>query len=147
MNGEPQAEANSGTDASGLPLKDHIKIQLATFVQDKCFLPSGDLSMSFKTRIRSGNMAIWIVCELMVWALSGGASFANEFPDVILHDAKIVTVNSGFEIAQAIALKGERIQAVGSNDDILKLAGPDTKQISLGGKTVLARSLGKNLLR
>ena len=93
--------------------------------------------MSFKTRIRSGNMAIWNVCGLMVLALSGGASFANDFPDVILHDAKIVTVNSGFEIAQAIALKGERIQAVGSKDDILKLAGPDTKQISLGGKTVL----------
>ena len=93
--------------------------------------------MSFQTRIRSGYMATLIVCSLTVLTFSGGASSAAEFPDVILHYGKIVTVNSGFEIAQAIALKGERIQAVGTNDDILKLAGPDTKKIPLGGKTVL----------
>ncbi|MFO1000067.1 MAG: amidohydrolase family protein [Planctomycetaceae bacterium] len=93
--------------------------------------------MSFKTRIQSGNSALWIACLLTVLLLSGGDSSAAEFPDVILHDGKIVTVNSRFEIAQAIALKGERIEAVGTNDDILQLAGPDTKKISLGGKTVL----------
>ena len=47
-------------------------------------------------------------------------------PDVIVHHGKVVTVNEGFEIVEAMAIRGDRIQAVGTNDEILKLAGPDT---------------------
>src|ERR1700745_2156650 len=36
--------------------------------------------------------------------------------------------------AEAIALKGDRIQAVGENAEMLKLRGPDTQVIDLGGK-------------
>ena len=58
-------------------------------------------------------------------------------PDVIVHHGKVVTVNEGFEIVEAMAIRGDRIQAVGTNDEILKLAGPDTKLISLEGQTLL----------
>ena len=39
--------------------------------------------------------------------------------------------------AEAIAIRGDRIQAVGQNAEILKLRGPDTKVIDLGGKFVM----------
>jgi predicted amidohydrolase YtcJ len=39
--------------------------------------------------------------------------------------------------AQAIAVRGDRIQAVGENADILKLKGPSTQIIDLGGKFLM----------
>jgi predicted amidohydrolase YtcJ len=39
--------------------------------------------------------------------------------------------------AQAIALRGDRIQAVGENVDIIKLKGPATQVIDLGGKFLM----------
>lgn len=39
--------------------------------------------------------------------------------------------------AQAVAVRGDRIQAVGENADLLKLKGPDTQVIDLGGKFLM----------
>ncbi len=58
-------------------------------------------------------------------------------PDLILHNGKIVTVNPQFSIAEAVTVQGERITAVGGSDEILGLAGPNTRTIDLNGKTVL----------
>ena len=60
------------------------------------------------------------VVGLLLVATSGAA----ESPDLIVHRGKIVTVDAKFSMAEAMAVKGDRIQAVGSNDDMLKLAGP-----------------------
>ena len=43
--------------------------------------------------------------------------------DLILHNGKVVTVDQPFRIHQAIAVEGERILKVGSNDDVLKTEG------------------------
>jgi predicted amidohydrolase YtcJ len=58
-------------------------------------------------------------------------------PDLILSNGKIITVDERFTIAQALAISGERIVAVGTNQDINRLAGPDTRRIDLGGKAVI----------
>ena len=58
-------------------------------------------------------------------------------PDTILHNAKILTVDSGFSIQEAIAIRSESIQAVGREGDIINLAGPATKLIDLQGHTVI----------
>ena len=57
-------------------------------------------------------------------------------PDLVLSNGKIVTVDDRFTIAQAVAVRGDRIVAVGSNADINRLAGPSTRRIDLGGRTV-----------
>jgi predicted amidohydrolase YtcJ len=57
--------------------------------------------------------------------------------DVVLHHGKIVTVDEKFTVAEALAVKGDRILAVGTNADVLKLAGPKTEKLDLKGKTVL----------
>ena len=58
-------------------------------------------------------------------------------PDLLLHNGKIVTVDGDFSVAQAIAIKDGRFLAVGSDHEILSLAGANTEEIDLEGKTVL----------
>jgi predicted amidohydrolase YtcJ len=57
--------------------------------------------------------------------------------DVILTGGKIITVDERFTIAQAVAVRGERIVAVGTNQEIARLAGPKTRRIDLRGRAVL----------
>jgi predicted amidohydrolase YtcJ len=58
-------------------------------------------------------------------------------PSHIFHTGRIVTVDAQFRTAEAMAIREGRIIAVGTNADIVKLAGSRTEQIDLGGKTVL----------
>jgi predicted amidohydrolase YtcJ len=58
-------------------------------------------------------------------------------PDAILSNGKIITVDDRFTIAQAVAIRGDRIVAVGSDADLARLAGPNTLRIDLKGKTVI----------
>lgn len=58
-------------------------------------------------------------------------------PDVIFYGGRILTVNDEFEIAEAIAIRGDRIQAVGCDTDILKLAAAATQKIPLNGRTLM----------
>ena len=57
-------------------------------------------------------------------------------PDLILSNGKIITVDERFSIAQAVAIKGDRIVAVGSNQEMARLAGPNTRRIDLMGRSV-----------
>lgn len=58
-------------------------------------------------------------------------------PSHIFHTGKIVTVDPQFRTVEAMAIRDGRIIAVGTDADIVKLAGQGTEQINLGGKTVL----------
>ena len=62
---------------------------------------------------------------------------ADYHPDLILVNGKILTVDKSFSIAEAVAIKNDRFLAVGSNADIIKLAGNSTTKIDLKGKTVI----------
>ncbi len=58
--------------------------------------------------------------------------------DLILHGGKIVTVDSRFSVAEALAIRDGRITAVGASADLLRTErGPKTKLMDLRGKTVL----------
>jgi len=58
-------------------------------------------------------------------------------PDLIVHHGKIVTVDGSFSTVEAMAIQGDRILATGPNQTIMALAGPETRPIDLGGRTVL----------
>ena len=60
-----------------------------------------------------------------------------QVPDLILHNAKVVTVDEKFSIHQAVAVEGDKILAVGTNADVLKLRGAGTEVLDLQGKTVI----------
>ncbi len=78
-----------------------------------------------------------VVRLFIVGLLLAAVSGAAEPPDLIVHHGKIVTVDAKFSMAEAMAVKGDRIQAVGSNDEMLKLAGPQTNLVDLKGRTVI----------
>ncbi|MDQ2667724.1 MAG: amidohydrolase [Gemmatimonadota bacterium] len=58
-------------------------------------------------------------------------------PDLILTGGKVFTADSTRPWAEALAIRGERIMAVGSNDEIKALAGRGTREYPLGGRTVI----------
>ena len=57
--------------------------------------------------------------------------------DTIFTNGKIVTVDEQFRLAEAIAVRGDRIVSVGTVADVGALAGPDTTTIDLGSRTVI----------
>src|SRR5438552_18433397 len=57
--------------------------------------------------------------------------------EMILYNGKIATVNPKQPEAQALAIAGGRFSAVGSDSDVLKLRGPATQIIDLGGRRVI----------
>ena len=58
-------------------------------------------------------------------------------PDTILYNANIITVDATkAPYAEALAIEGDRITAVGQNEEVLRLAGAHTKKIDIGGKTI-----------
>ena len=77
---------------------------------------------------------------VLTWTATG-RPVAAQPPDLILHNGKIATVDAAFSLAEAIAIRGERIVAVGKNDDVLATKGEATKLVDLGGKLVLPSSM------
>ena len=57
--------------------------------------------------------------------------------DLILANGKIITVDPAFTIAQAIAIAGDRILAVGPDAGMAAMAGPATRVVDLKGKAVI----------
>ncbi len=71
-------------------------------------------------------------------AIAGAAIVrAQAAPDLILTNGKVITVDERFTIAQAVAVRGERIAAVGTTQEIARLAGPNTRRIDLRGRAVV----------
>ena len=65
-----------------------------------------------------------------------GVSQAQAPPDLILLNGKILTVDGQFSTAEAIAITGDRIVAVGTSTELSEIATPQTRTIDLLGKTV-----------
>jgi predicted amidohydrolase YtcJ len=61
----------------------------------------------------------------------------NDIADIILHGGTILTVDSANTVAEAIALRGERILCVGTAQDLRKFQGEHTQRIDLQGDTVV----------
>lgn len=74
---------------------------------------------------------------LFVFMLGASQMWAAEPADVILHNGRVITIDANSSIAEAVAVVGDKILAVGDDASVLKLRGPQTEVIDLGGKTVL----------
>lgn len=57
--------------------------------------------------------------------------------DLVLRNGRIVTVEPSRPEVQALAVRGETITALGSNEEIQPLIGPSTQVIDLGGKLAI----------
>jgi len=57
--------------------------------------------------------------------------------DLVIINAKIITVDKDFAIRQAVAVKDGKIAAVGVDEEVRKFIGSDTMVLDLKGKSVL----------
>jgi predicted amidohydrolase YtcJ len=73
---------------------------------------------------------------LLVGAHTAGHG-ADAKADMIFQGGNIITVNELQPHAEAVAVRAGRILAVGYRDEVLKLRGPNTKVVDLGGKTMI----------
>ena len=61
----------------------------------------------------------------------------NPAADLIVTNAKVWTANKSLPTAQAVAVLGDRIVAVGSNGEVAAWRGPKTRVIDAGGTLLL----------
>jgi predicted amidohydrolase YtcJ len=80
-----------------------------------------------------GGAAAMVAAALT--AACGGP--AREPADLVLRGGKIVTVDEARPEAQAVAIKGERIVAVGSDEEIRPYVGPATEVVDLEGRLAI----------
>jgi predicted amidohydrolase YtcJ len=58
-------------------------------------------------------------------------------PQIILYNSILATQNTAQPRAQAVAIVNGKILAVGRDEDVMNLAGPDTEKIDLDGRLVV----------
>ena len=79
-----------------------------------------------------------IICFAVIGLSFGCTAAESGTPaDLIAYNGHIVTLDPQSSEAQALAVRDGRIVAVGTDAEVLALAGPDTEQIDLAGQTVV----------
>jgi|SRR5579875_519591 len=91
-----------------------------------------------RSNVRQKSMLAVAVClALTVLASTFPNKTARTSADLVLYNGKVVTVQLSQPEAQALAVAGNHIAAVGSNAAIKEWIGPKTKLIDLHGMTVV----------
>ena len=70
-------------------------------------------------------------------ALASLAQAAEAPADLVVVNAKVLTVDAAFSRAGAVAIRNGTFVAVGAEADIRQLVGPQTRTIDAGGRTVI----------
>ena len=89
------------------------------------------------TRLHSTIRKSMAWLGVLLAALLAPAALRAQSADIVLHNAKVLTVDKNFTVTQAIAITGNKITATGTNDDMLKLV-PDSLReaaVALGAPT------------
>lgn len=81
------------------------------------------------------NKRTFVVCIVIVAACGQQEESAKQEADKILYNGKVVTLDTASTIASAVAIRGERIAAVGGNE-LIELYDAD-EVTDLQGKTLL----------
>ncbi len=88
-------------------------------------------------RIRTVRVLPFVAIALWLAGVAGPELMGQQRADLILHNAKVLTVDGEFSIAEAVAVRSERLAVVGSNEQALALRGPDTKVMDLQGRMIV----------
>lgn len=87
--------------------------------------------------MRVWKKVIGILIGLVFLFIPGAVAQSKPAADLIITNAKVWTVDSARPMAQAIAVLGDRIVAVGSVAEVDTWRGPSTRVVDAGGKLVL----------
>jgi hypothetical protein len=93
------------------------------------------MEMSRRNVLATGSSALIAMAGSvpLIWAQSP-APQSETSPDLIVHNAKVTTLQSGRPEAEAFAVRGEKIVAVGGDGEIMRLRTNDTRIIDAGGR-------------
>ncbi|MCX7665010.1 MAG: amidohydrolase [Gemmataceae bacterium] len=80
------------------------------------------------------SILVVVVC---CWARATPLTAVEKPAELIIHNAKIITVDSDFSIKQAIAIREGKILAIGDKEGVLSFADRSTKIIDAQGQTIL----------
>jgi predicted amidohydrolase YtcJ len=81
--------------------------------------------------------ALWMSCAAIA-LLSVARPTGQQAPvDMVVVNAKVLTVDARNTQAEAIAIRGNTITAVGTTAAIRQMAGPQTRVVDAGGRTVV----------
>src|SRR5512134_4017041 len=105
-----------------------------TLVESAAHFPEGRPTMTTKTLLLALGLTAALAAAFFV-TLS--AETVAQTADLVLRNGRVVTVDSARPEAQAVAIVGDRIAAVGTNEEIAGMIGPRTEVIDLGGKLVI----------
>lgn len=75
---------------------------------------------------------LWLVAI----PLACPASAQQPRADLVLVNGRVLTVDAADRVAQAVAIAGNRIVAVGTNADVMRAAAPGARRIDLGGRAL-----------
>jgi predicted amidohydrolase YtcJ len=75
----------------------------------------------------------------LVLTLAAGTAAVQQAPpaDLVVINGRVITVDDRFSRASAFAVRGGRFVAVGTDDDIRRLAGASTRVVDARGRTVI----------
>jgi predicted amidohydrolase YtcJ len=93
----------------------------------------------FTSIVVSGVIVASLACRgQQAASTQGSGAVAPGAPaDMVLTGGKVITVDDQFSIAQAVAVRGDRIVAVGTDQEINRFAGPNTRRIDLRGRSLM----------
>lgn len=81
---------------------------------------------------------LWLLASLPALMLLSPVVGAGDPPaELVLRGGKIVTLDERQPVAEALAARGQKIVAVGTNDQVAKLVGDKTKVIDLQGRLAI----------
>ena len=95
------------------------------------------LTSTARARGRTRSPLLLLVVVASLEAQEPRARKPTRTPTLILTDGKIFTADSTRPWAEAIAIRGERIVAIGTTAEVSALAGHSTQRIDLGGRVVV----------
>src|SRR4029079_13232351 len=80
-----------------------------------------------------------------VLAILFAAHAGAQAPDTILVNGKFLTVDAQSSVREAMAMRDGHITALGTSAEMRKLAGPRSRVIDLGGRTVIPGLIDSHL--
>src|SRR5204862_5445983 len=83
------------------------------------------------------SLFVFVSVALIAAGLFAQSPATQLSPDTIYYNAHIVTMWSDHPDVEAVAIRGDRFIAAGSNADVRKLAASTTREVDLAGRTVL----------
>ena len=92
------------------------------------------------------RLAASAIAVIAMFAMTNGQVLPRPpAPDIVLSNGKVITVDRDFSIHTAVAIIGDRVMAVGNDDQMRTVAGPHTRMIDLKGHAVIPGLMDNHL--